>query len=939
MPLTYQELSSIAAAASTMSERLHYGLLSDDIFINDKCAQDQLTAWCHITSGGDWQSFDKRLALDGLDEESVKRILGTVGWREDMPLPAWLETVQEALRLVEATDCSATSMLFLDTRKPLPFEDLLAPFVVVAQQRIQHLAGAAYYQFADAAHVALQRYLLYTLVAPSVETLHQELTGMYGQEQDDLRLYQQFVRYMRHGGLEAFFQQYSVLTRQLATITDLWVETIIELLQRLAADFSLIERTLASEKPLGQVTMVQPFLSDFYAGRRSVMALTFVSGRKLVYKPKDIGMEEAYYHLLAWCNEQGILLPFKVLAVLNRSGYGWVEFVEHEPCRDLREGQLFYQRTGMLLCLVYALAGRDCYYENIIACGEHPVLVDLTRLMQPRPRLGGSAIEENIYSVLHTGLLSGWQIRSRARERSASYDISGLGALGAEPTLATQQKTQPAERASGALKTRRRTNIPRLDGTPLRLDEHVEEVLKGFQQMYSFLLQQRVALLAPASPLRKLAHHQVRFSYRASWIYQETLQKLNKRTYLCNGVDRSIQLERLGRSILPLESLTRGKGDPSLWWPVYSAERQTLEQGDIPYFTARGDSDALTLSAGQKSIACLQGSSFDQVIANFNVLSEEDRQRQVGYIRRALLTPVPVSVLPEVKGTARDLDAVINGTSVIATEPLLAHAVNIAEDFARQAICLSDGSVTWLSPQHLMRDERYQLRPIRSPLFDGCCGVALFLAAMARITAEADYRELALKAIQPLQAVLRKCGQETASMMGIGGAIGLGSVVYAFTRISQLLGEPSLLEDAQHAACLITAEAIAGDTALDVIAGSAGTILGLLALYEIAPRQAILDRAAMCGQHLLRVRTPGAGGYHVWSTLQGKPATGFSHGAAGIIYALLRLYATTQDRELFSAACEGIAWENSLFSSEASNWADVQGVAPPIYMTTWCHGA
>jgi type 2 lantibiotic biosynthesis protein LanM len=210
---------------------------------------------------------------------------------------------------------------------------------------------------------------------------------------------------------------------------------------------------------------------------------------------------------------------------------------------------------------------------------------------------------------------------------------------------------------------------------------------------------------------------------------------------------------------------------------------------------------------------------------------------------------------------------------------------------------------------------------------------------MARITAEADYRELALKAIQPLQVVLRECGQEAASIMGIGGAIGIGSVVYAMTRISQLLGEPSLLEDAQHAACLITAEAIAGDTALDVIAGSAGTILGLLALYEVAPSQAILDRAAMCGQHLLRVRTPSAGGYRTWSTLQGKPATGFSHGAAGIIYALLRLYATTQDREIFAAACEGIVWENSLFSPEAGNWADVQGDASPIFMTTWCHGA
>jgi lantibiotic modifying enzyme len=95
----------------------------------------------------------------------------------------------------------------------------------------------------------------------------------------------------------------------------------------------------------------------------------------------------------------------------------------------------------------------------------------------------------------------------------------------------------------------------------------------------------------------------------------------------------------------------------------------------------------------------------------------------------------------------------------------------------------------------------------------------------------------------------------------------------------------------------------------------------------------------MCGQHLLRVRTPCPGDYRAWTTLQGKPATGFSHGAAGIIYALLRLYATTQDREIFAAACEGMAWENSLFSPEAGNWADVPGGTSPVFMTTWCHGA
>ena len=86
-----------------------------------------------------------------------------------------------------------------------------------------------------------------------------------------------------------------------------------------------------------------------------------------MYKPKDMGTEAAYHRLLAWLNEQGAPLPFKVLRVLDRSTHGWVEFVEHLPCRDQDEARRYYERAGMLLCLFYALEGTDCHYENIIA--------------------------------------------------------------------------------------------------------------------------------------------------------------------------------------------------------------------------------------------------------------------------------------------------------------------------------------------------------------------------------------------------------------------------------------------------------------------------------------------------------------------------------------------------------------------------------------------
>ena len=52
--------------------------------------------------------------------------------------------------------------------------------------------------------------------------------------------------------------------------------------------------------------------------------------------------------------------------------------------------------------------------------------------------------------------------------------------------------------------------------------------------------------------------------------------------YLRDGADRSIQLELLGRAVVPLEGPLRDNGERSRWWSVFAAERQGMEQADIP---------------------------------------------------------------------------------------------------------------------------------------------------------------------------------------------------------------------------------------------------------------------------------------------------------------------------------------------------------------------
>jgi lantibiotic modifying enzyme len=72
---------------------------------------------------------------------------------------------------------------------------------------------------------------------------------------------------------------------------------------------------------------------------------------------------------------------------------------------------------------------------------------------------------------------------------------------------------------------------------------------------------------------------------------------------------------------------------------------------------------------------------------------------------------------------------------------------------------------------------------------------------------------------------------------------------------------------------------------------------------------------------------------------------GFSHGAAGIAWALGELARTSGEQRFFEAAREATRYEQHWFNSDVMNWQDLfqEYVAdperPPEYSLSWCHGA
>lgn len=963
MSIAQEDLIHIVEQASTVSERLGHRFRLSRVPASDDVVNARTKKWCQVAAQGNQDTLERRFAWDKLDLATIRHVLGDVELVDTQHLPRWVDTLRSAIEstnsLPSRTSGHGISQEHrcFNSQEPLPFEELLEPFIHIARQRLYAHVGRSSLISEDC-YSSLERYLLERLTNICAHSLGLEFQIFRAYEQPALlrRLaqlqgatsreqYNTFVSKMLSGGLWDCFREYNVLARLVGTVTNVWVDNIATFVQRLISDWADIQITFSPGAQLGQVVAVRAGLSDLHNNGSSVFAVTFASGLQLIYKPRDLGLEDAFFRLLDWLNAHGLPQHLRTLQVLNRLEYGWVEHVAHLPCQDERAAERYYHRAGMLLCLLYTLSGADFHQENVIASGEDPVLIDLEMLMSTtvgaddhadanRSALS-LALGQFDDSVLSTSFLPKWELGGDG----SAYDVSGLGGKERQHTSFRRKvwqntNTDTMVLAYERVRTRLSNNLPSLRGVDLTAGAYTAEIVAGFSDMYRSLIANRELLLNGDSPFTRLAHQRVRVLFRPSQVYASLLNETLSPASLRSGPDYSIAFEALCSSLLEAASKPHG-------WDIIAAEQQALARLDLPLFTTYADSIDLWLSPTQFIAHYFRESGYDRVIRRVHQLNEDDLARQIGFICSSLYTRHAIE--SEWSLASREQPVLTRDNArPLGRDSLLLKAVEIAREIEERAICGSDGSVTWMGFEYLPQAGRLQPRPMGWDFFDGTSGVGLFLAAMVKATDDDKYRELASKALRPICDRVQCSGrvqlQKLLKTIGMGAGKGIASLTYTLCRISRFLSDPVLVEHSSTLMSIVTLADIRNDAKLDLMSGTAGTILGLLACYASTARPQLLDLATACGHHLLNRRVASGTGYRAWATVGGQLLTGMSHGAAGIAYALLRLHAIVDNPRFLRAAEEALAYERSVFSQYAHDWPDVKG-EKPRYGMSWCRGA
>ncbi|MBL8943471.1 MAG: type 2 lantipeptide synthetase LanM family protein [Myxococcales bacterium] len=721
----------------------------------------------------------------------------------------------------------------------------------------------------------------------------------------------------------ALLDEYGVLRDQLHGAIDRWVGVSVAIVRHLVEDTAALADLFGS---LGRLVEVSTGAGDPHRGGRSVAILRFDGGRRLVYKPRSLAVDRHVQELLAWLDARGDHPPFRRLAVLDRADHGWVEWVEARPATSMDEARAYYRRLGGLAAVTYVLGAIDLHHENLIAAGEHPVLLDVETLFHPDLlELDDGVAHERSLRLLADSVAGSGMLPQRGVDASGNLgpDLSGLGVDGVQTmshlvprwvdagTTAMRLTRAPAQ-------LRGAHNRAVVAGVATDPVVFVDDMVAGFDAVYRCMMAHADELAAPTGPIAAFANDEIRVLLRPTRAYFRLLDESFHPDVLRDLEDRQRLFERLRDVASPLR-IPAGACD---------AELVELWRADIPMFTTTPSSRHLESHGGRVPDA-LGESGLDRAFRRIAALDEDDRARQAWVLGATLATLPSSHRRPEPPRTeAAKIDAIDPARA-------LAAARAIVERLSSQAI-LGTTDATWLGLTS-WGDAGARLVPLDQGLYDGLPGVALLLGYFGAVTGDAAATELSRRAVAGVRGNLAIDGMPA----DLGAFSGAGGLIYTFAHLAALWGDTALLDHAHAIADDLRARA-GSDATFDVVGGVAGAILGLGALWSVDPRSTVVEAAIACGERLLAgAREDGVA--LVWppsATPTGLPLTGFSHGAAGIAAALAELHAITGDPRWRASAERALAYERSRFDVARGNWPDLRfGEDDGAFQTAWCHGA
>ena len=810
------------------------------------------------------------------------------------------------------------------------------PFVQVANKQLRETVTQKRY-IKESILVDFQKSLFNLLNNLCIRTLIYEMyiCGQEGLlEGNEFEQYQYYIDHFLKDKqyLNDFFSLYPVLERRINEIIQNTIDIYKEVIERIDTDANEIMREFNIVESAFIVEHLSTDFSDSHKNGRRVFCVEFVSGEKILYKPRclqnEIKLQEITNYFYKICN-----LGSYEYCILDKGKYGWCEIVTQKDCESTEELSRYYQRIGVILFINYLLEGGDIHFENLIACNEYPVIIDAETFIGNIEGDNGKSATEKVSnllrkSVLYSGILpfyswnnagdAGINMSAISGEEGQKFPIKIPFIINPKSVNMRVVYDYPV--------SKRNHNLAMLKGKFIQPSEFADKIIQGFKSAYLGAMEHTETLL---KIIQQYSELEVRYLIRNTQQYVIVLSSSYHPELLMDGGARNLFFYSLINGNLQNENSKL----------LIEHEIEDLLSGDIPYFYFRGNKKSIYTWDGREVKNFFSKTALQQIEENIQYLSYKNLEQQIQYIK--------ITFNMENAGTRKIKNERL--------KPALSNNIfKTAEELAKELLCKigtnaiysEDGTdVNWIGVKLFgIKENQWMIQALPNTLYDGTVGINLVFHLYERIYQDKKYHEICdvldnriLRYIDTISD-----GKKSIAEFNTGVFCGEGSILYALNILYEIYDASKYkLYFDKWLSCMETI--ISEDCLFDLISGNSGIVLVLINMYKKTGTPTYLQKAIQIAEQLIEDMVTDKGKVGWKSEVVPEVLAGFAHGNSGFIEMFSRLYEVYPQAKYLRVLSRLVEYENSLYSEKNNNWTDLrkfpeedQNRDQPI---AWCHGA
>jgi lantibiotic modifying enzyme len=389
--------------------------------------------------------------------------------------------------------------------------------------------------------------------------------------------YKQFVDSLNE---ESFFAKYPKLLDMIKHYLKTSIQNITECIQQLDHDYDGLVKAgwIPSNVATLALSEVKIASSDRHNGGRQVLILTLSNtlgdNCKLVYKNRDLSPEKL---LIQFVESLGLESPYDI-KLPQVFGHCWVEFIPHLPLKSAEQVENYYRRAGSLLAVLSFLNTADMHLDNLIACGEYPVIIDGETILQSH-KLAQRLYNKKLNSIMRVGLIQPQPEPDAKESNDSGQYISALqGVLPYRleyfsPYLENDGTKNLELKYSQISEKKVVQNCPTFNGKRQKLSSFVDEFMEGYAAGFATIASCAGDILSSGEFQSSLRATRVRQPIRRTLEYLRLIRIAQTPAYLNQTQCYELLTHFLSdhNAMIPLE--------------VVNNEMEVIKNLDIPHFT------------------------------------------------------------------------------------------------------------------------------------------------------------------------------------------------------------------------------------------------------------------------------------------------------------------------------------------------------------------